>query len=198
VHGIGIVRYPDAVSGQLVTKSYRPGAGDRRRRFQSGDARTELFRPADERLPDPRSRGGVEGGEDLAAKAVEHGQPLALGSRLGDPQRQRVQRADAAGRQPGRGGQAKRGGDPDPQPGEGAGTGADREQVDLAPPARRGRRALDLAQQRGRVPRPPGRGEPQLRLVQDLAVAPGAGDGVDRRGIEADDDQLGSAPPVNS
>lgn len=39
------------------------------------------------------------------------------------------------------------------------------------------------------MPGPPLRGEPQLRLVQDLAVAPGAGDGVDRRGIEADDDQ---------
>jgi hypothetical protein len=41
---------------------------------------------------------------------------------------------------------------------------------------------------------PPARGEPQLRLVQDLAVAPGAGDGVNRRGVEADDDQ-GRATP---
>jgi hypothetical protein len=44
------------------------------------------------------------------------------------------------------------------------------------------------------VPGPPLRGEPQLRLVKDLAVAPGAGDGVDRRGVEADDDQ-GFATP---
>lgn len=36
---------------------------------------------------------------------------------------------------------------------------------------------------------PPPRGQPQLRLVQDLAVAPSTGDGVNRRGVEADDDQ---------
>jgi hypothetical protein len=35
-------------------------------------------------------------------------------------------------------------------------------------------------------------GEPQLRLVEDLAVAPAAGDGVDRRGVEADDVQSGA------
>jgi len=34
-------------------------------------------------------------------------------------------------------------------------------------------------------------GDPQQRLVQDLAVAPGADGGVDGRGIEADDDQRG-------
>jgi hypothetical protein len=44
------------------------------------------------------------------------------------------------------------------------------------------------------VPGPPLRGEPQLRLVQYLAVAPGAGDGVNRRGVKADDDQ-GIATP---
>ncbi|MDX6603733.1 MAG: hypothetical protein QOF23_242, partial [Solirubrobacterales bacterium] len=52
VHGIGIVRYPDTVSSQLVSKSYRPGAGDRRRRLQLTDALGELLRPADQRLPD--------------------------------------------------------------------------------------------------------------------------------------------------
>jgi hypothetical protein len=176
-----------------VPKSYRPGAGDRRRFFQLGDTGAELLRPADQRLPDPLGPGGVKGGEDLAAKAVEDGQPLALRPRLCDPQRQRVKRADTAGRQPGSGGQATRRGDPDPQPGEGAGAGADREQVDLPPPPGRGDRALDLAQQRGGVPGPPVRGKPQPRLVQGLAVAPGADGGVDGRGIEADDDQLGSS-----
>jgi hypothetical protein len=37
-------------------------------------------------------------------------------------------------------------------------------------------------------------GEPQLRLVQGCAVAPSAGDGVDRRGVEADDDQRRAIP----
>jgi hypothetical protein len=41
---------------------------------------------------------------------------------------------------------------------------------------------------------PPSRGEPQLRLVENLAVAPGAGDGVNRRGIETDDDQGRTTP----
>lgn len=44
------------------------------------------------------------------------------------------------------------------------------------------------------MPGPAVRGEPQLRLVQDLAVAPGAGNGVDGRGIEADDDQRRATP----
>jgi hypothetical protein len=39
---------------------------------------------------------------------------------------------------------------------------------------------------------PPGGGT-QQRLLQDLAVAPGAGDGVGGRGIEADDDQNDAA-----
>lgn len=44
--------------------------------------------------------------------------------------------------------------------------------------------------------RPPlGRG-PEQRLVQDVAAAPGAGGGVDGRGVEADDGQL--APPAYS
>jgi hypothetical protein len=43
------------------------------------------------------------------------------------------------------------------------------------------------------VPGAPRRGEPQQRLVQRLAAAPGAGGGVGGRGIEADDDQGGVA-----
>jgi hypothetical protein len=39
------------------------------------------------------------------------------------------------------------------------------------------------------MPRPSLRGEPQQRLLEDLAVAPGAGGGVGGRGVEADYDQ---------
>jgi hypothetical protein len=39
------------------------------------------------------------------------------------------------------------------------------------------------------VERPPQLGEAELRLGDDLAVAPGAGGGVRGRGVEADDDQ---------
>jgi len=49
--------------------------------------------------------------------------------------------------------------------------------------------ALDLGQQRGRVPRPAPLGEAEQGLVQDLAVTPGAGGGVGGRGVEADGDQ---------
>jgi len=111
-----------------------------------------------------------------------------------DPAAERVERADAARRQPQADREAAGGRDPDPDPGEGAGAEADCEQVDPLPAAGRGSRLLDLGQEPGRVPGPPLRGQPQLRLVQDLAVAPGAGDGVDRRGVEADDDQ-GRATP---
>jgi hypothetical protein len=51
VDGIGIVRYPDAVSGQLVTKSYRSRTSDRRAFLQPGDALGQLLRSVDARLP---------------------------------------------------------------------------------------------------------------------------------------------------
>jgi hypothetical protein len=189
VHGIGIVRDADAVTGQLVPESYRPGAGDRRRSFQILQLRGELLGPADPRLPDSLAASGVQSGEDLAAKAVEDGQPLPLGAGLADPPADRVEAADAARRQPGAGAQPARRGDADPQPGEGAGAEADGEQVDRSPAAGDRGRPLDLLEQGGRVPGPPSRREPQPRLVQSDAVAPGAGGGVSGRGVEADDDQ---------
>jgi len=39
------------------------------------------------------------------------------------------------------------------------------------------------------VARPAPLGETQVRLGQNFAVAPGAGGGVESRGVEADDDQ---------
>jgi hypothetical protein len=111
-----------------------------------------------------------------------------------DAARQRVERADAARRQAEADAKPAGGRDPHPQAGEGAGAEPDRDQVDLLPAAGRDRGALDLLQQAGGVQGPPLRGETQLRLVEDLAVAPGAGDGVDRRGVEADDVQ-GRATP---
>jgi len=194
VDGIGVVRNSDAALGQLVTKSYRPRTGNRRGLGQRTDALAELLGPVDRRLPDPGAVRRVEGGEDLPPPAVEDREPLPGGARLGDPGCDRVQGADAAQRQAEAGAEAAPGRDPDPQAGEGAGADPDADQVDRVPAAGGLGRLLDLAQQPGRVPGPPGRGEPQLRLVQDFAVAPGAGDGVDRRGVEADDDQ-GCATP---
>jgi hypothetical protein len=193
VDGIGIVRYPDAVSGQLVPESYRPRAGDHRRFLQLRHPLGQLLRAVYGGLPDPGPVGAVESGEGLAAPAVEHRQPRPRQA-LGDPCRESVERADAARRQAEADAEPAGAGDPDPQAGEGAGAEADREQVDGVPAAGRGGGPLDLLQQPGRVQGPPLGGKPQLRLVQDLAVAPGAGDGVDRRGVEADDYQ-GCATP---
>lgn len=206
VDGIGIVRYLDAVSGKLLPKSYRPRTGDQRGFLQLGDPLGQLLGPVDGRLPEPGAVGRVERGEDLAPPAVEHGQgrPVPFwrysSSRnrrmpgLLDAAGQRVEGADAARRQAEADAETAGGRDPHPQAGEGAGAEPDRDQVDLAPAAGRGRRALDLLQQPGRVQRPPLGGETQLRLVKDLAVAPGAGDGVDRRGVEADDVQRAAIP----
>lgn len=194
VNGIVVVRDLDAVSGQLVTKSYRPRPSHRRSPRQLGHAFGQRLGPADERLPEALAGGGVEGGEDLAAEAVEDREPLALGTLLsGDPAGERVEGADAARRQPACRRQAARRRDPDPHPGEGPGPEADGDPVDGAPATGGGRGRLDLGQQRGCVPRAPGRREPELGLVQQLTVAPAAGGGVDGRGVEADDDQRGSA-----
>lgn len=201
VNGIGVVRYPDAVSGQLVTESYRPRTGDRGGFPQRGDPLGQLLGPEDGRLPEPRPVRVVERGEDLAPPAVENGKrssvpfrcPTLIRNRrivhFEDARREGVQGADPARRQAEADGEAAGGRDPHPQAGEGAGAQPDRDQVNRLPAAGGRGGALDLLQQPGRVEGPPLRGEPQLRLVQDLAVAPGAGDGVDRRGVEADDVQ---------
>jgi hypothetical protein len=150
----------------------------------------QLLGPADEGVPDAPAADSVERSEDLAPIAVEDGEPLPLRPDAdGDPATERIEGADPARRQPQARGQPARGRDPDPQPGERAGAEPDREQVDLAPAASSRGGDLDLSQQRRRVARPPGSGEPELGGVQDLAVAPGAGGGVGGRGVEADDDQ---------
>ena len=191
---IGIVRYPDAVSGQLFSKAYRARTGRLQGLLQPGHPRRQLLRPVDRRLPEPLAARCIQGSEDLAAPAVEDGQRRRALVRLQDPPRQGVEGADAARRQPEADAEAAGRGDPDPQAGEGAGAEPDREQVDPLPSPCRGSRRLDLLEQAGRMQGPPLGGEPQLRLVQDLAVAPGAGDGVNRRGIEADDDQGRAIP----
>jgi hypothetical protein len=194
VDGVGFVRYLDAASGQLLTESYRSGTGDRWGLWECSNLLGQLLGPKHGRLPNPCAGAVVERSEDLAAPAVQHCQPLAGGAGLADPRRQRVERADAAQRQTEADAEAAGGRDPHPQAGEGAGAEPDREQVDRIPAALRRSRPLDLLQQAGRVQGPPLRGQTQLRLVQDLTVAPGAGDGVDRCGVEADDVQ-GVATP---
>lgn len=189
VDGVGIVRDADTVASQLLAESYRPGPGYRRGFVQRCHLPGQILGRVDGGLPEPRPAPAVERREDLAAPAVEDGQGRAAVPRLLDPAPEGVERADPLRRQAPADGEPAGGGDADPDPGEGAGAEADREQVDSVPTAGRIRRPLDLAQESRRMEGPPARGKPQLRLVQDLAVAPGAGDGVNRRGVEADDDQ---------
>jgi hypothetical protein len=194
VDGVGIVRDADSVASQLFAESYRPGTGNRRGFLERGDPLRQILGTVHGGLPEPLAVAVVERGEDLAAPAVEDGQRQASLPLLLDPAAEGVQRADPAHRQAEADGEAAGGGDPDPDAGEGAGAEADREQVDRLPAPGRPSRLLDLSQQPGRVQGPPPRGEPQLRLVQNLAVAPGAGDGVNRRGVEADDGQRCATP----
>lgn len=194
VDGIGVVRYVDAVSGQLVPKSYRPGAGQRRGRAQLAEPLRQPTGRQDGGLPEALARRRVERREDLAAIAVEDGESLARRPGLADPAAERVERADATDGEPGADPDPARRGDPDSQPGEGARAEPDRDQVDVAPAAGGRGGPLDLGEQAGRVQGPAPVGEPQLRLLQSLAVAPGAGGGVGGRGIEADYDQGGLVP----
>lgn len=192
VNGVGIVRYPDTVPSQLVPKSYRPRAGGRRRCRERRQALLQLLGTADEGIPDPLPPLRVERHEDLAAAGIEHGEAIVGGIALPHPPSERIEGADAGHGQAEAGAQPARGCDADPQPGEGAGTEADRERVDPRPATGGAGAALDLLEQRGRVPRPP-RGGPQQRLVQSLAVAPGAGGGIGGRGVEADERQRSAA-----
>jgi hypothetical protein len=192
VDGIGIVRYPDAISGQLLAKAYRSRTGDRRGFVECSDPLGQILRAVDGWLPDPLPGRRVKRGKDLAAPAVEDRQPLPLRPDLADPDGKRVEGADPTRRQAEAERQPAGGRDPHPQAGERPRPEADGDQVDALPAARRRGRPLDLLEQAGRMEGPPLRGEPQLRLVEDLAVAPAAGDGVDRRGVEADDVQSGA------
>jgi hypothetical protein len=188
VNGIGSVRDGDAVWGQLLPESYRPRTGGRGGGRQGGDPLRQLLGAADEWVPEPLSRLRVERREDLAAAGIEDDQ-----ARLGHSPRDRVERADARRRRLEAGGEAAGGGDADPQAGEGTGADPDRDQVDRRPAAGRLGGALDLAEQRRGMPRTAARREAQQRLVQSLAVAPGAGGGVGGGGVEADDYQGGAA-----
>jgi hypothetical protein len=197
--GVGVIRDADAMPSQLVPKSYRPRAGGPGRRRQRRDALLQLLRPADEGLPEARAGRVVERREDLAAAGVERGQPLALLAIVPlfcQPASDRVERADAGQRLAEAGAEAAGGGDGDPQPGERARPEPDRDQPDRVPAAGCGGAALDLGQQRGRVAGPTVVRRAQQRLVQRLALAPGAGGGVDGRGIEADYDQRRAASRI--
>ena len=194
VNGIGVVRDADAVSANSCRNRTAPepaaGVGPPARRRVSASpsgrhtAAPRSARPSGSRAPRRPRRGSRRG-------------PPGAGPppRLADPAAERVERADAARRQRrSRLAEPPRGGDRDPHPGEGAGAEPDRDPVDPLPAAGR----------RGGAPRPrsrrpvacrgrPAVGEPELRLVQDLAVAPGAGGGVRGRRVEADYEQ-GRAP----
>lgn len=204
VNGVGVVRYRDVVPGQFLPKSYRPRTGGPRGLAQPLQPLQQLLGAADERLPDPLPRLPVERREDLATAGVLHNQASAVtfppyrgishsGSGGAHAAREGVEGADAGDGQAEAGAEPAGGGDADPQAGEGAGAEADRDQVDGAPAAGGRRRPLDLGQQRGGVAGAPLGREAQQRLVQRLAVAPGAGGGVGSRGVEADDDQGGAA-----
>lgn len=191
VDGIGVVRNADpAGSFQLVTKSYRPGTGGRRGRRQLLEPLGERLGPHHGGLPDRGAGRVVKGDEHLPPVPVEDGEPLPGRARGGDPGAERVERGDAAPRLAETRRQPFRGRDPYPQAGERARPEPDRDQVDGLPPARRLGTALDLGQEAGGVARAAALGEPELRLGDDLAVAPGGRRGVRGRGVEADDDQV--------
>ncbi|HEV7616249.1 MAG TPA: hypothetical protein VGO36_08465 [Solirubrobacterales bacterium] len=192
--GIGVVRDADTMPSQLLPESYRARAGSLRRLRQGGDAFLQLLGPADQGVPEPLPTFPVESREGLAATGVEDGEALAPLACLPQPAPDRVERADAGDRRAEAGGKAARGGDADPQPGEGAGAEADRDQLDPFPAAGLPGAQLDLLEQSRGVLGAALGSDPQQRLVQDLAVAPGAGGGVGGRGVEADDDQGGTAP----
>jgi hypothetical protein len=190
VDGIGVVRDADtAGSFQLVTKAYRPGTADRRRSRHLGKPLRERLRAHHRRLPQGGARSVVERDEDLAAVAVEDREALARRPRRADAGAERVERGDPAPLLAQAERQPLGGGDADPQPGERSRPEPDRDQVDRVPAPGGLGAALDLGEQPGRVQRPTALGEPEVRLGDDLAVAPGTRGGVGGRGVEADDDQ---------
>jgi len=71
VDGIGIVRDADTISGQLLSKAYRPRAGYRRGFIEFSDALGQILRAVDRRLPRSLTGVVVQRGKDLTPPAVE-------------------------------------------------------------------------------------------------------------------------------
>lgn len=186
VHGVGVIRDLDVPNRQLLAKSYRPRSTAQQRLGRLGQPLGELLGAAQLRPPAALARRRVERRADLTAARVLDDEALALAGGLSEAASQGIEGADAADRQAAAQRQAAGGGDADPQAGEGAGTDPDRDPLDPLPAAGGGSGPLDLLEQRRRVQRVALRREPDQPLVEDLAVARGAGGGVAGSGVEAD------------
>lgn len=186
VNGVGILGNLDSPARQLISKAYRARPGRPRGRGQLGEALGELPGGGDERLPEASALSVVEGGEDLAAAGVEHGQGFAS-TRLDQRPPKGVEGAGASGRQAGARGQPARRREADADADEGARSLPHGQRAHLAPTAAGLDRALHLGEQGRGVPRAPIGREPEQPLVHDLAVAQGADGRVGGRRVEADD-----------
>ena len=190
---VGVIRdVGPACSFQARHEIVSPGTGDRRGRDSPGRAAPRT--PPGSillRLPErSRHQQSVEGGR-RPRRGNRRGRraapPVAPAAAIPAPSASRVETPRPG--IPSAHRQAFGGGDPDPQAGERARPEPDRDQVHRPPAARRVGAALDLGEEPGRVARPAAVVQPELGLGEDLAVAPGAGGGVEGRGVEADDDQ---------
>ena len=188
--------------GQLLPKSYRARSGRQRRRRRA--PRRARRAPRAGRRTGSQSRspvGGVERREDLAAAGVEDGErgsPLAAPLADARARARRACRRRAAGR-PRLGAEPRAVAIPIRRPVNEPGPSPTAISVDRLPAAGGVGRALDLGQQRrSRAAGLPCSERPEQRLVQDLAVAPGADGGVGGRGVEADDDQRRPATPLTA
>ena len=192
VDGIGVVRYPDAVSrparDEIVPPPNRRPTGLRR---SSRDPLGELLGPAD--APAPRAaRRRRRRARRRPRRGSRRGRPAARPPPPASP----IPRASASSVQTPRAGRPRLAPSPRavaiptrrPVKEPGPSPTAIRSTAPQ-PPAAVGRSARPRSSSPVACSGPPLRGEPQQRLVQDLAVAPGAGGGVDGRGVEADDDQ---------
>jgi hypothetical protein len=192
VHGVGVARDLDRLARQLLPKSYRARSAAQRRRGQRRDPPGELLGRAQRRAPAALAAGSVERGGDLAAAGVENGEPVALPGGLAEPAGERVERPHPAQREAAAQAQRPAGGDADAQPGEGAGADADGEPADGIPAPGRGRRPLDLGEQRRGVLRAALLGEPERGLEEQLLAAQRGDRRVLGRGVEADQGRRGA------
>lgn len=189
VHRVRVVGDVDAPIRQLSTESYRPRTGCPRWLGQLREPLPKRPRSGDQRLPETLSPWRVERGEDLPPASVEHGQGGAV-SLFGNRAAERVEAADAGGRDARAGRQAEGRRQPDPDPDEGAGPAPDRDPPHLPPASARLRRTLHLGEQGGRVAGATVGRQAERRLVQHLAAAYGADRGVSGRRVETDDRPL--------
>jgi len=187
VHGVCIGGNLGFPTCQLSTKSYRARPRCQRRFVERGDPVGEGGRSGDKRLPESLAGRRVKGSKRLPPARIENGEVATTRvCSFANAPPERIEGADPAHRQARARREAVGRGEAYTYADKRAGPEANRDSSDSTPTPGRGRRPLDLGEQRSRVPRTAAGRRPDQLLAHDLVAATDADRRVGGRSVETD------------